>query len=434
MRIPSMVFLICCLALTSGFVNAQSVSMSPIPRTSYCVGDPISVTFTATGTWGPKNAFTLQLSDATGSFANTFKNIGSINGTAAGTFTISSTIPTGITGSTHYRIRITGALPYTASTDNGQDITMGVKPSIDLEIADFTTYVTTSVGGLFLPVGAQVDSTVQILLPHIDSSSASSIKYDWDFGSDATPPNASALGLIKKNVAYSTAGDKTVSVTATDPAGCSTSASINYHIFDCTNPSIPKYALIDSGQNADFHGGVIWVNPGVAFSIDGGKDTLFCESGSAIVNNGVYNVIYLKPGASYTESRGGAYSTVIYSDGVSLDLNNPPYRKLIHCPNLDFDYTNAPPNAAHPLEGVVYTSLPSLTISPNPTRGIISIQDAPSNDLNISVLNILGETVMQLKNVNSPDFTLDISKLVPGTYYIRFSLANSVVTKKIIKN
>ena len=78
---------------------------------------------------------------------------------------------------------------------------------------------------------------------------------------------------------------------------------------------------------------------------------------------------------------------------------------------------------------------PELSLYPNPTTGIVSIQGAPSNDLNISVLNLLGETVMEQKNLQSlPDLTLDLSKLVPGTYYIRFSSANSMVTKKIIKN
>ena len=33
----------------------------------------------------------------------------------------------------------------------------------------------------------------------------------------------------------------------------------------------------------------------------------------------------------------------------------------------------------------------------------------------------------------APDFTLDLSKLIPGIYYIRFSSANSVVTKKVVR-
>ena len=81
-------------------------------------------------------------------------------------------------------------------------------------------------------------------------------------------------------------------------------------------------------------------------------------------------------------------------------------------------------------------TLSSIMVFPNPTTGIVSVQTAPLNNLNVSAFNLLGETVMEQKNLHSPDFTLDLSKLVPGTYYIRFSSANSVVTKtkKIIKN
>jgi photosystem II stability/assembly factor-like uncharacterized protein len=75
----------------------------------------------------------------------------------------------------------------------------------------------------------------------------------------------------------------------------------------------------------------------------------------------------------------------------------------------------------------------SITVSPNPTGGMISVQGLPLDDITVSVFNIIGETVMVQKNPSAPDFTLDLSKLAPGTYYIRFSSANSVVTKKVVR-
>jgi len=74
-----------------------------------------------------------------------------------------------------------------------------------------------------------------------------------------------------------------------------------------------------------------------------------------------------------------------------------------------------------------------LSLSPNPTTGVLSVQGLASDNITVSVFNILGETVMVQKNLPVPDFTLDLSKLVPGTYYIRFSSPNSVVTKKVIR-
>ena len=64
---------------------------------------------------------------------------------------------------------------------------------------------------------------------------------------------------------------------------------------------------------------------------------------------------------------------------------------------------------------------------------MISVQGLPADNITVSVFTILGKTVMVQKNPPDPDFTLDLSKLAPGTYYIRFASANSVVTKKIVR-
>src|SRR5437868_4652903 len=106
-RIASALFL-----LFPAIAGAQSVTMGSIPGTSFCSGDPIAVNFTATGFFGHRNAFTLQLSDPSGSFDNGFQNIGSLIDTLPGTFTITTIIPVTIVSSTHYRFRILAAIPY----------------------------------------------------------------------------------------------------------------------------------------------------------------------------------------------------------------------------------------------------------------------------------------------------------------------------------
>jgi hypothetical protein len=128
----------------------------------------------------------------------------------------------------------------------------------------------------------------------------------------------------------------------------------------------------------------------------------------------------------------GAANSVIFGDGASINTNSTDF--TLNCPTLDFDYSNAPPNPAHPTSSVKddLNSVP-ITLSPNPTGGIISVQGLPLDNITVSVFNTLGETVMEQKNPPAPDFTLDLSKLVPGTYYIRFSSANSVVTQKIVR-
>ncbi len=163
----------------------------------------------------------------------------------------------------------------------------------------------------------------------------------------------------------------------------------------------------------------------------GGGDTIFAEPGSTISGHPEGDVLYMKQGSALTSSSGS--NIVIFSDGASIN-NLASSDFTLNCPTLDFDYSNAPPNPAHPTSGVKndLTEVP-ITVSPNPTNGMLSVQGLPLDNITVSVFNTLGETVMEQKNPPVPDFTIDLSKLDPGAYYIRFSSANSVVTKKVVR-
>jgi hypothetical protein len=99
--------------------------------TMLCSGDIISVPYSVSPyvTFLPGNIFTLQLSNASGSFANPV-NIGSITSTVADT--IIGTIPSGTTIGTGYRLRLVSSNPADVSEDNGKNIAIGpimpVKP------------------------------------------------------------------------------------------------------------------------------------------------------------------------------------------------------------------------------------------------------------------------------------------------------------------
>ena len=76
----------------------------------------------------------------------------------------------------------------------------------------------------------------------------------------------------------------------------------------------------------------------------------------------------------------------------------------------------------------------NISISPNPTTGIIFVHNAPANILHVTVSSILGESVLELEHPNAPDFTLDLSKFPPGIYFAKFSSSSGVVTEKVVKN
>ena len=75
----------------------------------------------------------------------------------------------------------------------------------------------------------------------------------------------------------------------------------------------------------------------------------------------------------------------------------------------------------------------NLSLSPNPTTGIITVHNAPANILRVSVTSILGESAIEFANPIAPEFTLDLSKLPPGIYFATFATSSGIVTKKIIK-
>jgi hypothetical protein len=355
----------------------------------------------------------LQLSDASGSFSSGFSNLGSIIDTLPGTFTINSVMPKVSSSSSHYRFRMIAAVPYTVSADNGSDVNVGAMPSpIILE--------RNSPGAINKPISYEA-------IPGGPDNPTDSLY--WDFGADANPATyggvpTKVMDAPDPTTTYSTGGDKTVSISAIVPGGCSRTLTFTAHIFDCTIPPIPHYAIVIANDTTfPDQGKVLWVNPGVTINVAGYADTIYAEPGSTI-SNGTVN--YLKTGSSYTSG----YGVVIYAPGASVSLGTAV---SLPCSTFDFDYTNAPPNAAHPL-GVKndIATLP-ISISPNPTTGILTVEGAPLDIINISIMNILGEKAMDVQNPHSSSFNLDISKLVRGTYYIRFATSYSVVTKKVIK-
>jgi hypothetical protein len=75
----------------------------------------------------------------------------------------------------------------------------------------------------------------------------------------------------------------------------------------------------------------------------------------------------------------------------------------------------------------------NIFLSPNPTTGIIAVHNAPPNILNVTITNVLGETLSEVTNSGATDFMIDLSKLSTGTYFARFAGQGEIITRKIIK-
>lgn len=417
-RISTILSLLSTVALLAmpGATRAQTLTLNSVSATQFCAGDPVSVTFTATGTWGHKNAFTLELSDTSGSFSISFSNIGSVADTAPGTFTSASTIPSSASASTHYRIRVIGAYPYIASNDNGSDLTINALPP------------TLGINFPFAMSGTPLE--IKLATGFLDSIEMADSVF-WNFGIDAAPATvAGTLGTASnETIIYATGGMKTIEVRIQNSAGCFVTSTKSANVLDC-DPTIPKDAIvIASSQEIGFGSSTIWVNPGVTVTLGGGSNTIFAETGATVVNGGGGSeLIYLKPGAAYMGGGGGG-NTIIYAAGASVQGGGG-----IECPSLQFDYTDAPPNAVMAaFEGVApAASLEIIELYPNPTNGIVTLQNLPMG-ANVMVMNVLGETVQTETERGDANLTLDLSGVAAGTYYIRIASTQGVVTKKLVK-
>jgi hypothetical protein len=99
--------------------NSNLYFHQPFTDTNLCAGAGFTVFDSSTATYSAANIFTVQLSDANGSFSNAV-NIGNFNSSIA--VNISCTIPANTPSGSAYRIRVIASNPIDTSATNGKDI------------------------------------------------------------------------------------------------------------------------------------------------------------------------------------------------------------------------------------------------------------------------------------------------------------------------
>ena len=154
---------------------------------------------------------------------------------------------------------------------------------------------------------------------------------------------------------------------------------------------------------------------------------------------------------SYTPSfilNAGTFSTYQWQDnstGSTFTVDAAALGIGLH--TLYVDVTDA--NTCTGVDSIVVDVSPCLgiseegkllvSISPNPTNGIINItiNNYPGNELAFEITNIAGQTVLGKKITNSAGAysgQLDITALAKGVYYIRITKGSRQTVKKIILN
>ncbi|TSJ47754.1 T9SS type A sorting domain-containing protein [Fluviicola chungangensis] len=175
-------------------------------------GDSVEITFNAVGTFNPGNTYSLELSDAAGSFAAPV-TIGSLNSQLNGG-TIYGFIPAG-TLNASYRLRVRSSNPPV----NGLDTTnLLVNPGISLSASILQPDCPDSLGAIDLTI----------------SGGSGTLQYNW------------SGGQTTEDVTDLSAGN--VDVLVTDAIGCSADSSFQV-------VSVPAFSIVESITNALCHSG-----------------------------------------------------------------------------------------------------------------------------------------------------------------------------------
>jgi Secretion system C-terminal sorting domain len=119
----------------------------------------------------------------------------------------------------------------------------------------------------------------------------------------------------------------------------------------------------------------------------------------------------------------GVFDTLLLAD-VSLGSTSNYYDLYSRSIPAMFDTTKS---------GVVEALTPgdTLELYPNPSMGTVTVLSGGTSLLGVSVLNVLGEDVLDMPNLRESNITLDLSNIPSGTYFLHIETSNGSVLRKV---
>ncbi len=127
--------------------------------------------------------------------------------------------------------------------------------------------------------------------------------------------------------------------------------------------------------------------------------------------------------ASYKDiSAIGVFDTLLFIDVSNIG------------PSSNFDAYYRPIREMVSKSAVASSPQPSDTISiyPNPAIGTVTILSGGTSIYRVSIVNMLGEKVLDMPHIHESNITLDLSKLPSETYFLQIETANGSVLRKVV--
>ena len=264
--------------VVQGTLPTNSITTSGgIINSEWCEGveQIITVDFVAAGSYNAGNVYSVQISDALGSFAAPL-GIGSLASSASGPLSINAVAPISLTVGSGYRVRVVASDPSTIGTDNGADLEVLSLPVVTL--AAFND-VCEDVTPFALSGGSPAGGTY--------------------FGIGVTSGNFDPLGPGTFNLTY----------TYTDPNGCTSAVGAPITVNALPTVTLATFANIcDNAGSLTLTGGL---PSGGVYAGTGVTGGVFDP---AAVGAGVYTIFY-----SYTDANNcqALASQTITVDGCS---------------------------------------------------------------------------------------------------------------------
>ena len=133
--------------ISSSPSTTNTINTDPILLGPYCPGQPISVPFSAFGTFSSSNVYTAQLSNSFGLFTSPI-SIGTLNGSAT-SGVINAIIPLGTTPGTLYQIRVIANSPNTIGSPSPVNIEVAGSPTASISPDSYSSICAGGVAFLF---------------------------------------------------------------------------------------------------------------------------------------------------------------------------------------------------------------------------------------------------------------------------------------------